>query len=191
MKTEKEADDVSSSDEEIKGGKVKHNKTFVGRRIKLGRGVAMKELPTYREFGKYIVHYPQLINENILNLKFPSTGVIPQIRPVNIDDNYKDFFIDVLDTGKVNQKHYESLSDNEKTHFTKAARGAKLADVLKIKKRDSEGEDMKRLELLFGEINAGNDNEKMLKECRELIKKFVSAGVISRNKGLEMLMELN
>ena len=197
MKTEKEADEVSSSDEEKEGGRLKHNgnssnnKTFIGRRIKLGRGVAMKELPTYRVFGKYIVHYPQLINDNILNLKYPSTGAIPQIRPVNIDDNFKDFFVDVLDTGKINQKHFESLTDPEKTHFIKVAKGAKLTDVLKIKKDDKEDADMKRLELLFGEINAGNDNEKMLKECRELIKKFVSNGVISRNKGLEMLMELN
>jgi hypothetical protein len=74
----------------------------------------------------------------------------------------------------------------------KIARGAKVVDILKIKpsEDDQEVKDMKRLELLFGEINAGNDNDKMLKECKTLIKKYVANGRINKNKGLEMLLEL-
>ena len=55
---------------------------------------------------------------------------------------------------------------------------------------DEEVKDIKRLELLFGEINAGNDNDKMVKECKMLIKKYIANGRINKNKGLEMLMEL-
>ena len=191
LKVEKEVDSDTSSEASYKGNGVKS--AFKSRRIKLGRGIAIaKDEPRFREFGKYIINYPQLVNDNVLNLKFPSTGTIPSIKPVTIDENFKDFIIDVLDSGKVNQRHYESLTNAEKSHFMKIARGAKVVDILKIKpsEDDQEVKDMKRLELLFGEINAGNDNDKMLKECKTLIKKYVANGRINKNKGLEMLLEL-
>ena len=166
---------------------------FENRRIKIGKGIEIKkDEPKYKEFGKYIVHYKQLINDNILNVKYPSTGGIPSIKPVSIDDNFKDFFIDVLDTGRVNQKHFTSLTEPEKAHFSKIIRGAKLTNVLKFNPTDdsTEKDEMNRLELVFGEINAGNDNANLLKEARTLIKKYIGNGRINKNKGLEMLMEL-
>lgn len=193
LKVEKEADSESGDDSSYSGKGVRNNQTFSGRRIKLGRGVSInKDMPKYREFGKYIVHYPQLLEENVLNLKFPSTGTIPSIKPVHIDDNFKEFIIDVLDWGKVNQRHYDSLTEPEKTHFLKIARGAKVLNTLKFKTpvEDKEEEDIKRLQLLFGELNAGNDNPNMVKECKLLIKKYIANGRINKNKGLEMLMEL-
>jgi len=193
LKVEKEADSESGDDSSYSGKGVRKNYAFNGRRIKLGKGVSInKDMPKYREFGKYIVHYPQLIEENVLNLKFPSTGTIPSIKPVHIDDNFKEFIIDVLDWGKVNQRHYDSLTEPEKSHFLKIARGAKVLNTLKFKTpvEDKEEEDIKRLQLLFGELNAGNDNPNMIKECKVLIKKYISNGRINKNKGLEMLMEL-
>jgi hypothetical protein len=191
LKTEKKADDESSSDEEKMG---KGKMAFKGRRIKLGKGIAIqKDEPTYREFGKYVIHYPHLVNNNLLNVKYPSLGSIPAIKIVNVDDNFKDFMIDVLENGRVNQRHYNNLTEPEKTHFVKVARGAGLLSVLGISSNgdDQECKDIKRLELLFGEINAGNDNDKMIKECKTLIKKYVANGRINKNKGLEMLMELD
>jgi len=191
LKTEKKADDESSSDEEKMG---KGKMAFKGRRIKLGKGIAIqKDEPTYREFGKYVIHYPHLVNNNLLNVKYPSLGSIPAIKIVNVDDNFKDFMIDVLENGRVNQRHYNNLTEPEKTHFVKVARGAGLLSVLGISSNgdDQECNDIKRLELLFGEINAGNDNDKMIKECKTLIKKYVANGRINKNKGLEMLMELD
>jgi hypothetical protein len=191
LKTEKKADDESSSDEEKMG---KGKMAFKGRRIKLGKGIAIqKDEPTYREFGKYVIHYPHLVNNNLLNVKYPSLGSIPAIKIVNVDDNFKDFMIDVLENGRVNQRHYNNLTEPEKTHFVKVARGAGLLGVLGISSNgdDQECKDIKRLELLLGEINAGNDNDKMIKECKTLIKKYVANGRINKNKGLEMLMELD
>lgn len=191
LKTEKKADDESSSDEEKMG---KGKMAFKGRRIKLGKGIAIKDdEPTYREFGKYVIHYPHLVNNNLLNVKYPSLGSIPAIKIVNVDDNFKDFMVDVLEKGRVNQRHYNSLTEPEKTHFVKVARGAGLLGILGVSSSgdDQESKDIKRLELLFGEINAGNDNDKMIKECKTLIKKYVANGRINKNKGLEMLMELD
>lgn len=167
---------------------------FIKRRIKIGKGIELKkDEPKFRAFGKYIIHMPQLHNQNILNFKHKSGGTIPSIKPVNINDNFKDFVLDVLESGKVNDRHYESLTDAEKNHFLKVVRGAGIINDLKLKNSndDKEKEDIERLELLIGEYNAGNDNANMIKEAKVLIKKYVSNGRISRQKGLEMLMEFD
>jgi hypothetical protein len=167
---------------------------FIKRRIKIGKGIEIKkDEPKFRAFGKYIIHMPQLHNQNILNFKHKSGGTIPSIKPVNVNDNFKDFVLDVLESGKVNDRHYESLTEPEKNHFLKVVRGAGIVNDLKLKNAndDKEKEDIERLELLIGEYNAGNDNANMIKEAKVLIKKYVSNGRISRQKGLEMLMEFD
>jgi hypothetical protein len=92
----------------------------------------------------------------------------------------------------VNDRHYKSLTEPEQNHFLKAVRGAGIIHDLKLKanNQDKEQEEIKRLELLLGEVNAGNDNASIIKEARILIKKYVSNGRISRQKGLDMLLEL-
>jgi len=167
---------------------------FMKRRIKIGKGIEIKkDEPKFRAFGKYIIHMPQLHNNNILNFKHQSGGPIPSIKAVNVDDNFKEFILDVINSGRVNDRHYESLTEPEKNHFLKAVRGAGIINDLKLKNlnHDKEKEDIERLELLIGEYNAGNDNEKMIKEAKTLIKKYVSNGRISRQKGLEMLLEFD
>jgi hypothetical protein len=131
LQVEKIADGYSSSsDSSMEGKGVK--KAFKAHRIKLGKGISIPEIPKYREFGKFIVHYPQLIDSNILNLKFPSTGTIPHIKPVYVEENFKEFIIDTLNTGRVNNRHFDSLTEPEKSHFTKIARGAKLTEKLNL-----------------------------------------------------------
>jgi len=167
---------------------------FMKRRIKIGKGIEIKkDEPKFRAFGKYIIHMPQLNNSNILNFKHQSGGPIPSIKAVNVDDNFKEFVLDVLNSGRVNDRHYESLTEPEKNHFLKVVRGAGIINDLKLKTKnnDKEKEDIERLELLIGEYNAGNDNEKMIKEAKTLIKKYISNGRISRQKGLEMLLEFD
>jgi hypothetical protein len=191
LQVEKIADGYSSSSDSSMEGKGM-KKAFKAHRIKLGKGISIPEIPKYREFGKFIVHYPQLIDSNILNLKFPSTGTIPHIKPVYVDENFKEFIIDTLNTGRVNNRHFDSLTEPEKSHFTKIARGAKLTEKLNLKPltEDREKDDLNRLQLMLGEINAGNDNEKLLKETRALVKKYIANGRINKNKGLEILLEL-
>jgi len=167
---------------------------FMKRRIKIGKGIEIKkDEPKFRAFGKYIIHMPQLNNNNILNFKHQSGGPIPAIKAVNVDDNFKEFVLDVLNSGRVNDRHYDSLTEPEKNHFLKVVRGAGIINDLKLKNsnHDKEKEDIERLELLIGEYNAGNDNEKMIKEAKTLIKKYISNGRISRQKGLEMLLEFD
>jgi hypothetical protein len=165
---------------------------FMHRKIKIGKGIEVQEQPRYKTFGKYIVHIPHLENDNILNFKFPSMGSIPTLKPVNVDNNFKEFILDILNTGKVNQRHYDGLTDAEKAHFNKVVKGAGLTNTLQFKNDNNidEKKDLKRLDILMGEIEAGNDNEKLKKECKELIKKCVMNGSIPKHRGMDYLFQI-
>jgi hypothetical protein len=164
-------------------------KSFMKRRIKIGKGIQVdKQEPTYKLFGKYVIHIPQLHN-NVLNFRYKSLGP-STIRPVEVDDNFKEFMFDVLESGRVNDRHYKTLTEAERNHFLRAVKGAGIIDTLKLKNENFEKdkEEEERLELLLGEINAGNDNDNIIKEAKTIIKKYISNGKLSRQKGLDMLM---
>jgi len=163
------------------------------KRIKVGAGVKLRQdEPRYKEFGKYRIHVP-LLDENVINIKYPSLAGIPSLKPVHVSDQYIDFIKELLDTGDLNHKKYNSLHEKEQDHFAKISKASGLANQFGIKPK-SETEDDKeydRLMILKGEWEAGNDNEKLVKELRQKIIKFINNGRINRKKGLDYLMELS
>ena len=193
MKVEKKVDDSESdSDSEKKKGKGVLKK-FTHTRIKIGKGIELEEEPKFKTFGKYIIHMRHLADNNVLNVKFPSGGTIPSIKPVQIDDNFKDFIYDVLNSGKMNERHFNNLTKSEQNHFVKIAKGAKLINKLGIKTNDdltSEVE-VNRFELLKGEYDAGNNNGNLVKELRGLVIKFMKGGRINKKQGMDFLLELS
>lgn len=184
----KKAFNDSDSDEE-KGMGV----SFKHTRIKVGSGIAVKQTPSYRSFGKYVIHFGHLLDKNVANFKYPSLGSIPHIKPMTITDDYKDFIIDTLDNGRPNERLLNKLPEEEQRHFEKVVTGAGLLDTFKLKKNISkeQSEEANRFNLLRGEILAGNNSEKVVKELRALIVRFMNDGRIHKKQGLDMLMELS
>jgi len=158
----------------------------------VGRGISVENQPTYKQFGKYVMHYPHLINNNVLNVKYPSLGSIPSIKPKTITDEYKDFILDIFDSGKMNERIFNTLEDDEKSHFHKMCKGAGLLELFKLKKNDTgeEKDDLDRFNLLKGSFGAGNNSESVMRELRGLITKFIHEGRITKNEGLSLLMEI-
>lgn len=182
---------------EVKGLKNKMGKGMCGSGSRIsvkkliGKGIEVEQQPTYRKLGKYVMHYPHLMN-NVFNVKYPSLGSIPAIKPKTISDDYKDFMIDVFETGKMNERLFNNLDDEEKSHFHKVCKGAGLLELFKLKRgeTDEEKEDLDRFNLLKGSYVAGNNSESVIRELRGLITKFIHEGRITKNEGLSMLMEI-
>jgi hypothetical protein len=168
-----------------------HNSGRISVKKLIGKGIEVQSQPTYKQFGKYVMHYPHLMN-NVFNVKYPSLGSIPAIKPKTISDDYKEFVLEVFDTGKVNPRLFSNLDDEEKTHFHKVCKGAGLLEVFKLKKgeTDEEKDDLNRFNLLKGSYIAGNNGESVIRELRGLISKFINEGRITKNEGLQMLMEI-
>lgn len=211
-KMRKQIEYDSSSDEEVKKVLKKHSKAekphedkiekaigagYIHKRIPIkkivGKGIDVEEQPTYRTFGKYVMHIPHLTDKNVLNLKYPSLGSIPSIKPMTISDDFKDFVIDVMNTGRVNEKQFNSLLPHEQKHFERISKGAGLIDTFKLKRSgdDDEKAEVDRFNLLRGNYLGGNNSPDVLKELKGLVVKFINDGRIARNEGLNLLMELS
>jgi len=164
------------------------------RNNKIGRGLNLvQEEPKYKAFGKYIIHWGQLNNNDILNVKYACMGNIPSLKPSAISDVFKEFIIDILETGKLNERMYKQIPNEEKKIFEKMVMGAGLMNQLKLKRVyiDQELEDIKKFNILKGEYLAGNDNDKLKKELRRYVVQFMNDNRISKNEGTRLLMELS
>ena len=166
---------------------------FKHKRIKVGRGVELEDEPTYRTFGKYVIHMKHLKGKGVANFKYPSLGSIPSIKPKPITEEYREFIIDVLETGKPNERQFRRLSEDEREHFERVCSGAGLLDHFRMKRTgdDEDKERVDRFNILRGEVLAGNNNENVIKELRGLVVRFINEGRITRQEGTNMLMELS
>jgi hypothetical protein len=187
MKIEKEVNGDSSDEE--KGGALK----FKHKKIKVGKGISVEAQPAYKTFGKYVIHMGHLIDKNVANFKYPSLGSIPAIKPLTVSDDYKDFIMDTLENGKPNDRIFSKLPQEEQKHFERVVLGAGLLDAFKLRrtKSDSEKKDADRFNILRGEVMAGNNSEKVIKELRGLIIRFMNEGRIQQKEGTGMLVELS
>jgi len=163
------------------------------RKKKVGKGVAIV-VPddTYKQFGKHILHYPQLRDMNTLNIKYPS-GTKNYVKKQVISDDYKDLVMDILERGKMSDGLYDRLSNDEKVHLAKIVKGAGLMEQLKVKtpKDDKLKIAMERFKLLRGQYLAGNNAPTMLEELKTHIVVLMEKQVISREDGLELLKEIS
>jgi hypothetical protein len=160
---------------------------------KIGGGIAVQSTPTYAEFGKYAIHLPQLHNKNTLNIKYKSLGAIPTLKPITISDDFKDFIMETLEKKSVNERALKKLPTHEISYFERAVAGAGLLETFKMKRSntDEEKKDLDRFNLLRGELVAGNNSDKLVKELRSLIVKFLNTGRIHKAEGMNLLQELS
>jgi hypothetical protein len=161
--------------------------------IKIGRGLSVKETPSYREYGKYAIHIPQLEQQDLLNVKYKSLGQIPKFKPIPVSDIFRDFILDLLENGKPNARVYTQIAPEERKFFEEMSIGAGVWNGLGLKRTttSTDEEENKRFELLRGEYVSGNNNPKVISELRRLVVKMMSDGRIRKNQGLELLMELS
>ena len=162
--------------------------------IRIGKGISAVETPSWIEFGKFVINRNHLENQDIFNIKYKNClGAVPSFKPTAVSDVYRDFVIDLLDNGKPNMRVYNQIGDEEKKHFQKVSTVAGVFKGLGLPKTiiDDEEADVRRFELLRGEITAGNNNVKVLNEARKLVVKLMNADRIKKKQGLDILMELS
>lgn len=153
-----------------------------------GKGIVTrdKKKERYTEFGKKHIHLDNL-EKNIVNVKYPRGHyAVPNLQPVKINDDLKEFFQDVIENKKVNEPLFKKLSKEDQKTFIKTASrcGMKQFD---IQNQNYEKESEARFELLKGQISSGNDNKEIIKEFKELLTEFINCNKIKVKQGIEIL----
>ena len=127
------------------------------------------------------------LKNNILSVQYTSCrGTVPSLKLERISDDAKSVITDILEN-QYNSKLFEKLMTDDQrivSHFVR---------TLKIKDIDMDSFDKKyqhEYELLLGQVNSGNSNEKVKQQLKQYILRGISEGLIPRAHGLNQILHL-
>lgn len=150
------------------------------------------EQNNYREFGKFMMNM-ELLEKNILLVKYKSYAPVPTIRRTEISDELKDLIHYLFDTGEIDYQSGQKLKQSEKTILDKLIIKSGLNLQLKYnpnKLDDDIDAIIEEFEILKGEIIAGNDNPKIKEDIKEILIKLVKLNKITKAIADDILQDL-
>ena len=159
------------------------------RRQIIGRG---SPLPSSRnidkkEIGKFTVDLDKL-KQNILNVKYSSCrGSVAGLKVERVSDDVKNVVMDIVHD-KFNSNLFKKMLTDDQRIVSNFVR------TLKIKNVDMDDFDrayQHEYELLLGEVNSGNNNEKIKKQLKQYILRGINEKLIPRSQGLNQILELS
>lgn len=174
--------------EEVKVGTGTRKKKMKPPHKISGKGVEAKNIkPRYVVFGKYLIHYNNL-RKSVLTVKYKS-GAGEIVPSQHISEKFRDFMIDLLDNGRMSPTLYSELPSFERNIFDKLCIKAGVDRDLGIR-GGYIGDDVKRFEILRGELIAGNDAPQVREELKRYVLRFLNDGTIPKKQCSQILYEL-
>ena len=139
-----------------------------------------KEIPKYSKFGHCILLTQKLYYKNILSMKDKSLHSIEGLKNAKVSDKFVEIIMNIV-SGKDVPKHIiSSLSSVEKELYNQIIHISGLNKHLHHTGSDDIVKGLKnRMELIEGEIEAGNNNKELLVELRDVLMKLYHYGAIS------------
>ena len=149
----------------------------------VGKGISE---PNKIFINKFTIDVEKL-KRNILNVKYTSCrGSVPNMKIERISEDVKSVLLDILQN-KYNSKLFDKLLSDDQRIVSNFVR------TLKIKNIDMDNFDKKyqhEYEVLLGEVNCGNSNEKVKMQLKKYILRGISEGLIPRAQGLNQILNL-
>ena len=140
----------------------------------------------YIQFGIFLLH-TTMLNKNKLLVKYSkSFGPVGGIKQTIISNTLKYLLLDLIDSQKINIELQEKLNLDEIQLFEKLLTKSKLIGALNYKKVQIDTDKLifnykKRLIILQGSFDAGNDNDEIINESKELISKLYNLNELSKD----------
>jgi len=169
-----------------------------GGRVKYGRGIESAQ--KYINFGNYLIHQPNL-EKGYLSIKYPSEAPVKEFSKILISGLFREMLNDILYENKFKEDDYMELDDAEKELFDRLITFIRLSNkeglnLHKHKKITDKLRDknIKRFNLLRGELIAGNDNPEVIKEIKVLLLNLYNNGIMNKkdyNKIIEEILVLS
>lgn len=146
----------------------------------------------YKEFGKFMMNM-ELLEQNILLVKYKSYAPVPTLRRTQISDELKNLIHYLFDTGEIDYQSGQKLMESEKIVLDKLITKSGLN--LQLKYKSSKLDDdidaiIEEFEILKGEIIAGNDNPKIKADIKDILNKLVRLKKITKDVADDILQDL-
>lgn len=171
-------------------GITKHAKSvanFVSK-IDANKGIAKLE---YTPFGRYFINTSRL-NDGVMQMRTNKNTGVPRVKTTNISKDLASVFKTIAGGAIPSFDELSKLDKKDHAHLYTVAKECKIADRLSLQapnKSEIEKEN-DRFFLLKGQIQSGNDNEKLVKEFKRLLLKMLHEKRVPRREALEILEEL-
>ena len=138
------------------------------------------------EVNKFTVDMEKM-NKNILSVKYTSCrAMVPSLKPEKISDDVKSVILDILEK-KFNSKLFDKLMTDDQRIISNFVRSLKIQNI----NMDSFDQKYQReYELLLGEVNSGNSNQKVKMQLKQYILRGISENLIPRAFGLNQILHL-
>jgi hypothetical protein len=162
----------------------KHFEKKIGR----GLGVDEKSKIRFQKFGKYYISTHVLETKNSMSFRYPSLAQNRTVESRRVSDDFKEMFLDLLENGILNKYKFNELSDDEQQYLMKIAQQCQADIGVKLKSSTKEQDDMKRFDILRGELGAGNTAT--IPELKKYLFQFGKEGKISKRDMFEILHEI-
>ena len=137
-------------------------------------------------FGNYVIESKPL-EKGFLFVRYPSGATLPRFPKQAISSKLQLILNYIIHEGRFNEKDYNDLDEFEKKVFddlliqSKADKKGSVKLYKHTKYNDKErDDDIKRFNILKGELIAGNDSPNIIKELKVLILKMADSKTISK-----------
>ena len=136
------------------------------------------DIPNLIEFGKVKISPRKLYYNNTLAIKHKSGNSLGGLPNVQVSDKFVSIIMNLLKGQKPSLKDFTQLELNEKGVYDSLVYIAGLQKEVDNNFGETKQHLKNRLELVEGEIGAGNNNPKLKKELHSLLGKMAHTGMI-------------
>jgi hypothetical protein len=140
------------------------------------KGASVKTVPTHCQFGKTIILLNKLYQNNILSVKDSNNINIQGIPNSKVSDKFVNIILSICNDEEVNKKDIDTLPEKDFILINVLMKKAGLTKKYNIDNTKAIKLLKDRLELVEGQILAGNTNEEIKKELYDIVFKLANIG---------------
>lgn len=140
-------------------------------------------------FGKHQIDLDVLRKKNIISIKYPSGVQILKIKQKKVSDDFKKLIMKYIEDGLFDKTLFNSLDGDETDFMIKLARFSNLNLPIQ-NMSEKEDQDIRRFQILQGEIVAGNNSPTVLNELKRLLLKLSNDKIISKQERDNVLFNI-
>ena len=131
------------------------------------------------KLGKIYITADQLYYHNLLGVRNKSNRQVTGATNIVVSDTLVHLLFKVLDGGHLTKSDLSILKPSEKVVYDKLMKLSGLHKTMINSVDETLSEMKKRLELISGEIEAGNNNKELLKEAHGILFSMAQMNVIT------------
>lgn len=143
------------------------------------KGKSLKDVPSHCEFGKLILLLKKLYQTNMLSVKDKNNINVQGIPNQKVSNDFVNILMKICTNKKVNKKDINNLNQKETILYNILLSKAGLSKDYDSDIKNTVKNIKNRLQLIEGQIQAGNNNNDLKKELYSIIFQLANIGAIS------------